>query len=116
MCFYPLSKNEKPKIAEKDIICWKKLRATEKGLRNPFMSAPDTFYLPGVLMPIIRLIKRTDKYDNAIIEKGYHSYKSEDICSWHWTRCSTHKFIIPQGSKYYEDRTEYVSSQIMMVK
>jgi hypothetical protein len=114
MCFH----TEKParvKKAKTDIECWKVL--TEEN--RPFYFTEYPPYEKGVVNPKIKLLRR-----ERIIEKGYHSFKTRNVSGCRplaSNQVDEHpetfkKFIIPAGTKYYENNTEYVSETIMLVE
>lgn len=110
MCFHA-SKSAKCKVAEENIVCYKVL--VEDDLSAIYCYK----FFKGKLNPTIDLnIKRARTY-MAIINKGYHSYKTIRIalhCGFAWDHIG--KFIIPKGATYYSNRTEYVSDQIIFVE
>lgn len=104
MCFYLKSKADVPKIAVKDIICYKYTDKENRGLFS-FKSYHqiDFKYLRWTKNPIISL---SVSYENEIYE-GYHSLKE----NLHYM--GTGKFKIPKGSLYYENDEQYVSNQLI---
>lgn len=124
MCFYLKNQNDNFKIADKDIICFKIVRKTDRS--NIFKSNSLGFkYIIGVKYSNISfLVKKEIKEvkDCKVIEQGYHSFSilttSANIVlarDKDYYRCVV-KCIIPIGSMYYEnDETkEYVSNQIII--
>ncbi len=112
MCFYIDPNNKKPKIAEKDIVCWKALIKTDGKYVSSWFSFEyevNTLYSRG----------RFGWLDTAMIGYGYHSYSIRGyayIGRGH--KETVRKFIIPKGTKYYYNSRdkEYVSLSIKMVK
>lgn len=117
MCF-EVSKSAKVKIADKDILCWKLL---ERGML-PFYKKATIPYQHGKISPYINLKVRDGK-----INRGYHSWKSNKgalIKENMWFRVRFRKegvdyhicrFIIPKGTRYYSNRTDYVSESIILI-
>ena len=127
------------KIAERDFYVYKLGRVSDRG----FISLYQNFiYVPRVLNEKIKMrpiiidnysIHKLLKEQYGIIYEGYHSYKDitmpySDLGSWSRTIYlgriaenvrlhniySIATFIIPKGSKYYEnDDGEIVSSDII---
>lgn len=108
MCFIIHNNHPKEKIANRDIVCYKRLR---DNFRSPYMNR---------LYELNKLCKSSitiEKYCSAIITEGLYSYS----CKRHTTsQMNSHeilvKGIIPKGSKYYfnPDSHEYVSNQIIL--
>lgn len=111
MCF-ETTKSAKAKIADKDIECWKVL--------SPNNSAPCYNYKYRKNRQTTRIpVKILIGDYQAIVTRGYHSYKSKDIARNSWLReynSLIKKFIIPKGTRYYSNRIEYVSETIMLVE
>lgn len=114
MCFYIHRDHRKEKIAEQDIVCYKRLkpiflfwgvspfRGFSYRLRKTYKSK------------IIR-----SRYSSDRIEEGLHSYSDFDQAYYrtHYDE-SIYKAIIPKGSTYYynpEDH-EYVSNRLKVIK
>ena len=112
MCF-ETTESAKAKIAKTDIECWKYLN--ENGI--PYINSSKGTYIPKKRNPIIHLEKDCNE-----IKEGYHSYKTRNRCKseldW-WERVANKgiikKFIIPKGTRYFSNRTEYVSETIILV-
>jgi hypothetical protein len=121
MCFVA-TKNQRPKIASEDIVCWKALkrRLTKKGYGAAFnntIHAP-FYYQPGENQPLIILKKIHWLANEYNINEGYHSYMEEEKAKCNKGRDEkVFKFIIPKGTKYYQNifDCEYVSETIIMV-
>ena len=113
MCF-ETTKSAKAKIAKTDIECWKFLNPNG----SPYINVMKGIYIPKRRNAIIHLKKDS----NNEIKEGYHSYKTRNRCKseldW-WERVANkgiiEKFIIPTGTRYFSNRTEYVSETIIML-
>lgn len=116
MCFY-IKEGSGVKVANQDIVCYKKLNPVWFGLLGYKSPIFGFFYRKGVTY----VSKLSIFYDS--IEKGLHSYKDLDFakitvfCYKESDRkyLKFYKFIIPKGAEYYENDTEYCSNQIKMV-
>jgi hypothetical protein len=129
MCFHVQKGNVRPKIAEKDITCYKVFDNDAKygNQYGTFIRSLYQFFsykvgikyeLDGYINPIKDL-----HTNNSIIEVGLHSYtclkhaKEKSIrLSWFSGYCCVYKCIIPKGSTYYVNtkHKEYVSDQIIV--
>lgn len=113
MCFI-ISKNYPNELtAEKDIVCWKLLLKKKiNGKIRYFAPIMDYYeYIPYKLQKELKLVD--DKYGNIYV--GYHSFISRDIAllmTWHGGLVA-HRFIIPQGARYYMNNKVYISSNII---
>jgi hypothetical protein len=118
MCFY-FENYRQSKIAEEDIMCYK---ITQSDLSNWFQYALGrrVVYTINKHMEQVKIYRCGDE-----INKGYHSFKSlvlakEEIKSnkMHYKimKHPIHKFVIPKGTLYYENTTQYVSETIMLIK
>jgi len=118
MCFEKFVKSKKdniPLIAEKDIICYKIVFKKFLGLYYKSLYRRFVYHH-------YKLYKCTFDVYPALnsnymkVEAGFHSYKDRDIAIYNLdvyeNRGIIVKFIIPKGSKYYENAREYVSNQI----
>ncbi len=122
MCF-TTTKSARAKIAKEDIVCWKFLSGN---FYAPFRCIHRVAlkYRPNIVQPKIRLYKRELFADDYRIYEGYHSYISretakKDFAEYHFKLSNGekwHKFIIPAGTRYFENKTQYVSETIMLVK
>lgn len=127
MCFH-LLKSSQAKIAKEDIECWKLLI---DGNRPPFYGVHYRTepYVKGILSPRVRIRKARDhdpmSDENCrVIEKGYHSYIDGGFCVSKAVRYRSifdvdvlvKRFIIPKGTRYYRNGSEYVSETIMLVE
>jgi hypothetical protein len=109
MCFYT-TKTARAKIAKTDIECWKRLQPN----KTPLFYRHLPPYLKNKKSPKIKIHKHFDA-----VEQGYHSFQTQHIAV-QFTYCfgesCVHKFIIPAGTRYYENETEYVSETIILVE
>jgi hypothetical protein len=113
MCF-ETTKSAKAKIATEDIVCYKILYP--KFFRHSFESPCENFhYTPNKTTKQV-----TIKLVGKCINKGYHSYKTKNIAKrsilFSADSHEIYKFIIPQGTRYYKNKTEYVSETIILVE
>jgi len=108
MCF-ETTKSAKAKIAKTDIECWKVL--------HKWNSAPcqRMRYFKGKRNPDVKIILESYMRD-YFIGPGYHSYKSLELAKESYLNYSyIKKFIIPTGTRYFENKTEYVSETIILI-
>jgi hypothetical protein len=113
MCFIvDFNSNPFYKIADKDIVCYKLLESNYQ----PFYKSSKPPYKRRKLMPIVELNIQYINGEEEIFH-GYHSYiKREEairigdvFLDVDFHIC---KFIIPKGTKYYQNKNEYVSETI----
>lgn len=113
------SKLLEPKVAEKDIVCYKtinKISPTKvRSLAYQFVYELNKLYEADIFTTAVDL--RTSP---NIINNGFHSYKNEPTSDfYHVVEC-----IIPKGSLYWEGfgnelrkgSEEYCSNQIIITK
>jgi hypothetical protein len=126
MCFYLIWANfdklddNHHKNADEDIDCWKVLNKNCSPLyggTNMFKATHSviTPYKKGKVNPKIVL----NVQSGFMINEGYHSYKTKSMAISAYdnhgdTMCRIKKFIIPKGTKYFENSSEYVSELITM--
>ena len=116
MCFESI-KPLKAKIAKKDVKCWKTL---ERTFENKLLSVCEDFqYEIGIKQPKVDIFIKGSAFGMYWINEGYHSCKTlkeaktwKDACPEH----EIHKFIIPAGTRYFENELDYVSETIILVK
>ena len=117
MCFIISEPDLAPKIAEKDIICYKCLKSAKR---------PNKIILKSPLINYTYKLKKLNKNVNLkinppynsyqgsyfFIDKGYHSYITETFYY-----VDTYICIIPKGSIYYQnlDINRYLSNQIVIL-
>jgi len=124
MCFYVQEgKNSTPKVATKDIKCYKIFLKSEcygnqYGLyvRSYYQSF---IYKLGVLYELDGYIDPIKNYWDTTIEVGLHSYTTLDRAKSEigaWEGKVIYECIIPKGSTYYHNdkHNEYVSDQIII--
>lgn len=127
----PKSIWNKPSIAKKDIIVFKKCRKDEEQVDVVISSYTKFHYIKGNLYQTFFNIDEYGcpadeievKYRDLLyspflyIRQGFHSFKSlrgrENLLLNELKRCNC-KFIIPQGSEYYQNKCgNIVSNQII---
>ena len=120
MCL-ELKKYSKPKIAKKDIICYKALLKLDDGiLRTPYQNSP---------IKIGEIYQSNIINKNCKIEIGIHSFENiEDILRWvnrcylsiYLERLLKVKCIIPKGAKYYKgmflEFNSYASNELKYIE
>ena len=120
MCF-ETTKNARAKIAKTDIECWKVIRINNSPVYK-WVHNSKIIYKKGKVMPMV-----TISFYKGIIEAGYHSSKTNTemlITIASFMSCGAIdkkemiicKFIIPVGTRYYENETEYVSETIKLIE
>lgn len=125
MCFIISEKYPTPKIAEKDIICYKILnRKTsphqwwfvyKRNVRNEKVDlCPHQIWDEG---------ETPGSFPKVWINEGYYSYKRYGVIPKYNNYSQVppahfriYKMIIPKGTKYWENETEYVSETIILKK
>jgi hypothetical protein len=113
MCF-ETTKSAKAKIADKDIECWK---AVEIVNGQVISACQNYLYKKGIAQPTVQ-IEKSFMWDEYEISYGYHSCRTlKEANTWliGTNGLSIHKFIIPKGTRYYSNRTEYVSETIILI-
>ena len=89
-----LERPSEKKVAEKNIICWKRLSLGGKSIIQEYQ------YRAGKVQPQVDI-----KVYRSIVEAGYHSWVDQQrIDSWgqsHGEKAK-HLFVIPKGTVYYE--------------
>lgn len=119
MCF---DVKTKVKIAEKDIVCYKLIRS------NGF-PAHNNLYVNGRKEPFKVGYHYTENYFSKHGTRGGHIYgyafhsfinrvelRKMYSSSHYKTGWKTIKCVIPKGTYYYENNTQYCSSDIIYVK
>lgn len=111
MCFISV-KNVRSKIAKSNIDCWKEL---EDG-NVPFFKEEQPPYKKDKTNPVVKIKKRKDLVGTHYIREGYHSWKTLEIAKFEaWrTNPNLHRFVIPKGTRFFENKEEYVSETIIM--
>lgn len=106
MCFVKVRKEDKPKIAQKDIVCYK------VGCINYTNNTHTSVYMDFVYeINKLYKIKHWRTKDVKEIEIGFHSMAKKPLCRYGIVKC-----IIPKGSKYYRSKGLYVSNQIIVTE
>lgn len=113
MCFTRRLKDRVARITPVDIVVYKVLTVDGKILRSPSYY---TIWKPGQVVTS----KLVTYFDNSSlqIEEGLHSKKTFSGTKG-WTEFNparkVFKAVIPKGSFYWENKTEYVSNQLKIV-
>ena len=128
MCFYLKSPKQRAKTAKTNIECWKVIR-TDNSPSYQWVHNRKDQYLFNTPCDKVKIVPNED----GEINKGYHSYKNPNskvsgdmlpidkvlYCSsgaLEESDIKIAKFIIPAGTRYYENDTEHVSETIMLVE
>ena len=116
MCF-DIPKNQKlAKIAETDLPCLKVLENNGDKLVSPAFISKYMTWKANKTNYEKKLIRIRDR---EVIEEGLHSTKSWiDARGWlirGYSRRKIFPAIIPKGSLYWENRTEYVSEALKII-
>ena len=107
MCFI-IEGSHEPKVATKDIICWKTF--------NPGLISVIQLYAYRVNHKY--KIRNWPVIDCNSIDEGFHSYiNKKDAINFEYPNNQIRKCIIPKGSLYYKnnDWHDYVSNQIIIL-
>lgn len=113
MCFTK-SNLKSISTAEADIVCYKLLRKSDNSISSPFKKR----YKWND-----KKIRKSDIDDskyNRKINEGFHSFIGMKNAVYFGSRMYDrsklfiYKVIIPKGSKYFKNRTQYVSNQIKL--
>jgi len=120
MCFNIACGMEEALYAKEDIECWKIIREDNTPVYI-WTHQNDTPYIINKLAKKVPIIK-----EHNFIYRGYHSskenYKNElipyalessDTILREDLRLA--RFIIPKGTRYYENKSEYVSETIKLI-
>ena len=126
MCLF--TNQLKPKIADKDIVCYKlvertKIKGIYKSSFQRFEYVIRQLYTNNIDISFINKIKKHFYKCFYIIEEGmFHSYASYlyPVILSPLPNCALLKCIIPKGAYYYEgyfdDLPSYASSQIKILE
>jgi len=117
MCFTISEKFPKPLVAKRDITCYKLVFGKgEWRTRTGYEAACQRYaYYPG------RTTKKVDIKPSLYneVDEGYHSYRSLREVNKQkpiWSAdLVTLKMIIPKGTLYYKNDSEYVSERIKCI-
>lgn len=100
MCLISLNKN--PRIAEKDIVCYKWLDTYFGELYSPFVTIPIIYKLKCLTFAKHYTKPRTI---NGLTQvEGGYIHACISMLNWHMLTASTaykYKAIIPKGARYY---------------
>lgn len=122
MCFYISDRYIGVRVAEKDIECLKVLKVQKKLFRKRYKSLVyDYEYFKGRDCPRVEIHEGVGLDDfgrfKSFIYAGYHSWKLlPELYLKNLDYRVSVKFVIPKGTKYYENDHEYVSEVIRMVE
>ena len=111
-----LTKRYIPSIAEEDIVCYKVLWCSSKGLCTPFMFTPILFTNDECIYKA-KFKKKDEKA--GIIEEGIHAYTSIDAakCNLFKITHSIYEAVIPKGTKYFIGFGNYeIVAEYMIIK
>ena len=130
MCLY--TKQTEPKIAEKDIICYKFYRRCNEILVSPYqeVTAPEIGIVTNTKLGESHKLEGNAFYIHKFynirrVDEGFHSFKileeiKHKINGYRNLDLVIFKCIIPRGSSYYEgkfDRYEsYCSNSIKLIE
>ena len=125
MCLY--TKQTEPKIAEKDIICYKFYRRYNKILISPYQGfrAPEIGITANANLGKSYIPENDHYYDFKRVDEGFHSFKTLEevkhkVNGYRNLDLVIFKCIIPKGSSYYEGRFDryesYCSNSIKLVE
>jgi hypothetical protein len=120
MCF-ETTKSAKARIAKIDIECWKFINDDNTNCFSHLTGRRKVTYKESRKMKLIGLPDSLER--DSSVSKGYHSYVSVAVAKQarKWLNFNMFKiqvlkkFIIPAGTRYFENKTEYVSETIMML-
>ncbi len=109
MCFHNIKVKEKAKVAKKDIKVYKWLQSHwDNSLRSPIQSTRWEVKKLGKA----RLLSEVRR---GMVDSGFHSYKSKRHAINIPYAGDLYSFIIPKGSKYYVNKTQYVSNRMYLL-
>ena len=130
MCLY--TKQVEPKIAEKDIICYKFYRRCNEILVSPYQGfiAPEVGIVTNTKLGESHKLEGNAFYIHKFynirrVDEGFHSFKileeiKHKINGYRNLDLVIFKCIIPRGSSYYEGRFDryksYCSNSIKLVE
>ena len=116
MCFRKLRIKDTLKVAKNDIVCYKILRSVDTDLRSPFQRKFkwDNRRVKTSYLDITNSKKTISDGFHSFIEIKNASYYRRQFYSLKVPECQVYKFIIPKGSKYYQNKSQYVSNKIKL--
>ena len=130
MCLY--TKQVEPKIAEKDIVCYKFYRRYNEILISPYqeVTAPEIGIVTNTKLGESHKLENDvfyihEFYNIRRVNEGFHSFKileeiKHKINGYRNLDLVIFKCIIPRGSSYYEGRFDryesYCSNSIKLVE
>lgn len=108
MCFTKTRKKDKAVIANRDITVYKALNGYLEFLMSPYYSGGRYWKVKEELEE-----KGFVEESNAkFLSYGFHSCKTIRSARLHGDH--VYEFIIPKGTLYYENRSEYISNKIYL--
>ena len=118
MCFKISRRNSSAKIATTDIPCLKVLTvsttAKKTKLKSPSYMSKTTYWEVNKIVSVPNIIRLAPSMMS--ISTGLHSKKSwAGTLSWRSTTRNVYPAIIPAGSIYWENNTEYVSENLKII-
>ena len=130
MCLY--TKQVEPKMAEKDIICYKFYRRYNEILISPYqeVTAPEIGIVTNTKLGESHKLEGNafyihKFYNSRRVDEGFHSFKileeiKHKINGYRNLDLVIFKCIIPRGSSYYEGRFDiyksYCSNSIKLIE
>jgi len=114
MCFNTRPTVKKAKVAKSDIIAFKLM----KNLTNMSAESPFQSKRWNVAEPVTASLKIDLRYAGEKVEEGLHAFKSVAQARAYEFREMHHKVVpvmIPKGSHYYENITQFVSNQMVLL-
>lgn len=111
MCFLIHHKHQDPKIAKRNVVCYKYLTPNWSSMHQHFKYERGVVYETELVVNI---------YITGTIHEGFHSYSKRKKFRHILTGSlfKQYKCVIPKGSTYYynPEYEEYVSNQIIVKK
>lgn len=124
MCFTlvdkEVGKNPKPKVAAKDITCWKRLSLDKTPIHQPHRRS----YKNGKIYNAMKKTRKITKFvivEGKNINEGIHSFRTKKECA---RICKEKdpsgadkpsKFQIPIGTPYYANKLQFISLRVKAV-
>lgn len=122
MCFFKINgSSDKPKVADKDIICYKLIQNNGRGrYYNLYINGKLELWTKGSWYYESTPF-RGYKRETFIKGNAFHMYKKlskakSTLQKYDYFGCNAYKIIIlyiPKGALYFENNTQYCSSQII---
>lgn len=113
MCFYIRKGQTEAKIAEEDIHCFKVLDVIVRRKKKTYRSPSQWSHWKLGVVKGSRMLIRTA---STSIDEGLHSYKTPRPRAWLMGgNRKIFRAIIPKGTRYWDNRSEYVSKNLKVV-